>query len=558
MRRGFLGKALKGASKAMHGGADVAGSLVGKAVDAGNSTIRHAAEAGSELRNTATDEMYAISKLGSKKILDGVSDVKKKTADRGIRTTSGRQDAVTAGNEQPEATNFGAQDSMPISVPLDSRSADPDMAQDVDAQQESLKEPNRIDRQTAFAEGVLRLTAENLILYDADGRQEIRRIPTKIISSCSRGFSKNSLVVKTMTNIDPNFQKYLAKKKQELVKLPGAVSTLRSQERSGLAMMNARPRTNDIYATSAALGNNLTGSLTASVNGALAAQKESDLKTLPSYIEHMELDMPTIVATKREKADTEKESFHLPKNWTREQAKREYLIWEYLIERRKAGKNFSITTTPTNAVVLADGVVQGCSPLVVDLPLTEKAALARKCTISVLLEGHEHKTLSIKPGERYEYRKIEMKPRKSDDPVADQLIQNYRAAAPEHPIDISPYDIEYEVAGVHGILVTTRDKILVLTLDRKQCLYAIPYASVNDAQMMRGFIRGIKGLSVSYNDDNFVGQNLEFVIGRTESKNKTEKQFEHIVDAIMSRRGRACPLTKDYRPPRYPRRNLPQ
>ena len=151
---------------------------------------------------------------------------------------------------------------------------------------------------------------------------------------------------------------------------------------------------------------------------------------------------------------------------------------------------------------------------------------------------------------------MEMTPRKIEDPVADQLVQKYRAVAPERPIDMSPYDVEYEVVGVHGVLATTQDRILMLTLDRRQCLYMIPYTSVNDAKIMKKFARAVKGISVSYNDYDFVSLKLEFIVEQTELKNDMKEQLERIVEAVMARRERMCPQTTDYHPPRDTIRNL--
>ena len=502
MGRWRLNKALMGASKAMQDGAGIAGNIVGKAADVSGNTIKHAAETGSELRNVAIDEASAISRLGSKKIIKGVSSIKRKTTHRNANVTPNLQGRAPSDNEQIKTTNMDAPDtfggqaspppaargsmpssmplgggqaspppaargsmpssmplgggqaspppaargsmpssmplgggqaspppaargsmpssmplgggqaspppaargSMPSSMPLGGGQASPPPAargsmpssmplgggqasppatvQSMDIQQQKHRdESSKIDRQTLFTEGMLRLTSENLILYDVDGHREIRRTPIDIIASCSRGLRKNSLVIKRMTNIESNFQKHLDKKRRELSKLPGQISRLKYQTGAAAGAHVALSMTS-MDSKGNINGANMAGAtvagVTAVASGAYALKKSHDLKVLPSYIEHLELDIPTVVKTKRKEADTEKESFHLPNNYTQEQASHEYSVWEYLINRCMASRNLDITTTPPNAVVLVDGVVQGCTPLVVDLPLTDKAALGRK------------------------------------------------------------------------------------------------------------------------------------------------------------------------------------
>ena len=535
MGRWNLNKALKGAGKAMQGGAGIAGNIVGKAVDVSSSTIKYAAETGGELRNAVADE---------------VSAVKRKTAQGGASTSLNTPDGNPANGRQTNSANLDPHDSKAPSITA-IQGAD---IQEIDTQTESVA----IDRQTQFAEGILTLTAEGLTLYNTDGQYEI--IPVDIIATCSRGLRKNSLVVRRMTNINANFQRHMDKKRQELSELPTKVNRLkyRTVAATGAYTSHTLTGIKDGKVDMRNAGGAATASAAAMITGAYALKKSHDLKVLPSYLEHLELDIPTIVNTARKEADTKKESFHLPDGYTQEEAAQEYLIWEYLVNRRMSGTNINIVTTPPNAVVVVDGVVQGCTPLAVGLPLTDKIALAGKCTVSVLLEGHEYETLSLSPNKEYEYRKIHMKPKKLEDRVADQLVTSYRTAAPQRPIDMFRHHVEYEVVGDHGVLVIAQDNILMLTHDKKECICIIPYASVNEAKIMKKFARGVKGIFVSYNDYHFASLRMEFVIEQAEFGSEVKGVLEQIVEAIMARRGRTCPHTTEYHPPRDTIRNLRQ
>lgn len=337
-----------------------------------------------------------------------------------------------------------------------------------------------IDRKTLFADGMLVLTHEDLILYSPDELDELMRIPVAKIASCSRGVMRRSLVVKKLTNMDENFARHLDKMQDNLDKTNAKIK--KQRERLKKTYSPEEKRTINV--------------------------KISDLdaksRQISERMEQLQTDPAEIEDAKRREADTTRETFHLPKGYSAEIAESdEYAIWEYAIRRRMAGPSvLRVDSSPPEAVVLVDGVVEGSTPVTLDMPLTEKAALSGKYDVRVLLEGHESERLLVNaaPGSAPKIHQLSLCAKGDPDPELDSVISEYRRSLPDRTIDLTGYDIEMETAGMEGVLVLARDQILLLSKDRTRWLLEIPYRDMIDAKTEKRFMRGIRGIVISYKD----------------------------------------------------------
>ena len=218
-----------------------------------------------------------------------------------------------------------------------------------------------MDRKTLFADGMLVLTHEDLILYSPDEFDELMRIPVAKMASCSRGRIRHSLVVKILTNVDENFARHVDGIQDDMDKTDAEIK--KRQKRLKRADSVEEKRAINV--------------------------KISDLKNKyrqkSEYMKRLQTDPEEIRNAKRREADIKKETFRLPKGHPADISE-EYAIWEYAVRRRMAGPSvLRVDSSPPEAIVFVDGVVAGSTPVTLDMPLTETAALSGKHEVRVLL-----------------------------------------------------------------------------------------------------------------------------------------------------------------------------
>jgi hypothetical protein len=372
-----------------------------------------------------------------------------------------------------------------------------------------------IDRKTLFADGMLVLTHENVVLYSPDERDEIKRIPIGVIASCSRGMTKRSLILKLMVNIEENFARYVAGRQDMLDETAAEIQKQREllrRTRSLDKKQSLNSKISDLEAKSKTLSGELAG-----------------LRTDPTEIQRVQ----------RQVADTVKEAFRLPKDYTSARtASEEYAIWEYAIRRRMAGlSRIRVYTSPPDAVVLVDGKVSGSSPVTFEKPLTDAAALTGRHEVQVLLEGHESKTfrVSAAPDRRSESRDVRLDQRGTPDPAFDRTVYEYRKVLPDRTIDLEQYDLELETAGTEGVLALAQDQVLVLSEDRKRWLLEVSYADITEAKLEKRFIGGIRGITISYREGDLSGLKYAFEMdadGSYGDSSAIRRRYESIVERL--------------------------
>ena len=372
-----------------------------------------------------------------------------------------------------------------------------------------------IDRKTLFADGILMLTHEDVILYSPDERDEIKRIPIARIYSCSRGLTKRSLVIKKMINIEENFAKYVAGQQRVLDE-----TAAEEQKQKELLRRARSPDEKQ--------------SLNTMISDLKARSGE-----LSKEIDRLQTDPAKIRKVKREQADTVKETFRLPQDYlSANTPSEEYRVWEHAVRRRMAGlSKIQVYTSPPEAVVLVDGTVQGSTPVTFEKPLSDAAAIAGRYEVRVLLEGHKPKTLRVSaaPDRGSENHHIRLDPRDAPDPASDRIISGYRERLPDRTIDLEQYDIEMETEGKESILVLARDQTLALSGDRKRWLLEVPYADITEAKLDKGFMRGIRGIVLTYREGDMSGLKHHFEIdsdGASWGKETTRHRYEIIVERL--------------------------
>ncbi|MBI1657807.1 MAG: restriction endonuclease [Thaumarchaeota archaeon] len=388
------------------------------------------------------------------------------------------------------------------------------------AYMDSAKRPDvraAIDRKTLFADGMLVLTHENVVLYSPDERDEIKRIPLDTIASCSRGMTKRSLVLKLMVNIEENFAKYVDGRQGVLDETAAEIQRQRELLRRARSPDKKR-----------------------SLNSKIS-DLEAKSKALSEEMDGLQADPEEIWRIKRERADTVKEVFRLPKDHSGRTASEEYEIWQYAIRRRMAGlSRMRVSTSPPDAVVLVDGAVSGSTPVTFEKPLTDAAALTGRYEVRVLLEGHKPKSFSVSaaPGRDPENRDMRLSPQDVPDPAFDRTVSGYREALPDRTINLEQYELELETMGTEGILALARDHILVLSMDRKRWLLEIPYPDITEAKLEKGLMRGIRGIVISYREGRLSGLKYAFKMDEDSGygdNSAMRRRYEAIVERLHRR-----------------------
>ena len=226
--------------------------------------------------------------------------------------------------------------------------------------------------------------------------------------------------------------------------------------------------------------------------------------------------------------------------------------------RMRPIRKMRISTTPPDAVVLVDGTVYGSTPITMEKPPSDAAILSGRYVVQVYLEGHKHATLYVDANLRKDSvnHEIRLSPSKTPDHIADRNVQGYRTHLPDRSMDIGRYGIEREVEGTDCALALGRDELLVMSLDRKKCLLSIPYGALNEARLEKRFMRGIGGIAIIYNEADFSGLVVDFVIDRSKYRG-TDKEMKHRYEWLaetLTRKKREAhtqPAPVRLRPPEY-------
>jgi hypothetical protein len=347
-----------------------------------------------------------------------------------------------------------------------------------------------VDRKTLFDDGMLVLSSRDLILYTSDEKDELKRIPISSIQSCGYSTIRRGLMIKRRVNEEDNFQTMLTQKHSELADIKSKklhYEDLLRQTRIRTERQEIKEKISKI---------------------------ENSLYHLSTELKQLESDPTKIKLVQEKVADVQKEIFKLPKSFestSDKTAREEYRIWEYVVNRRIKGiSKIKIETIPYDAVVTINDMIFGTTPLTIDKPIIDDAILEGKYHVKIFKEGYHSVEFKITTdlGKESFIEKMELSPKDKIDSQSDEQVEKLRDNVPDRSIDLSFYEIEREIEGENEILLLTNDEILGMTKDKEQCLFEIPYGSINDAKYDKGFLRGSKAVKITYNEKYF--RNLEF------------------------------------------------
>lgn len=389
-----------------------------------------------------------------------------------------------------------------------------------------------VDRKTRFADGILVLTNEDIVLYGGDERDEIKRIPIRDIESCKSsaitrmviramesgtgGRVRRALVIRKRSNMEQNFAAYLNDLEEKLADAKGELKKYNPRRQFDTTVKNQK-----ISSKIEKIRTRITE----------ISNEVNKLRTDPDYIH----------STKLKKSDIKKESFEMPPDSV--SPDREYDIWEHAINRRLEGiRKIRVVTTPPDAVLVVDGQVCDSTPCIIDKPLTEESALSGKHKLEVLLEGYKRKDVVVNARPKSDSKNIEIKlellgaPNDAINAAAHQL----RGRLPDRSIDIEQYSIEYEAVGIGHRLLLERDGLLIVSRDADRCLLNIPYGAIRNIKLEKNFRRDIQGMSISYNEGGFSNVQYRFVIdvsAYSNSKREVFHRYETLLEKMERKKG---------------------
>lgn len=361
---------------------------------------------------------------------------------------------------------------------------------DIKQQIEMYYDSNIVDRKTLFDDGMLVLSSRDLILYTSDEKDELKRIPISSIQSCGYSTIRRGLMIKRRINEEDNFQTLLTQKHSTFADLKSNKNhyeDLLRQTRVRIERQEIKEKISKI---------------------------DNSLQHLSNEIKQLESDPTKIKLVQEKVADVQKEVFKLPKSFestSDKTTREEYRIWEYAVNRRITGiSKIKIETIPYDAVITINDKIFGTTPLTIDKPLIDDAILEGKYYVKIFKEGTQPVEFKITTdlGKGSFIEKIDLSSRDKIDYELDKQVEKLRDNVPDRSIDLSFYEIEREIEGQNEILLLTNDEILGMTKDKEQCLFEIPYGSINEAKYDKGFLRGSKSVKINYNEKHF--RNLEF------------------------------------------------
>ena len=384
-----------------------------------------------------------------------------------------------------------------------------------------------IDRKTVFDDGLLVLTSQDLILYSSDEKDELKRISLSSIESCSYNMLWKNLEVKRRINEEENFVKYVEGRKNKLLRL-----------NDEFADQDVRLRNTRVRDERASIKNKMAGIY-------------NEINLISEEIRQLDTDPTKIHFRKRKEADIKKETFKLPKDFSsNHDAKSEYKIWAYSINRRIRGiPKLKIETQPYNSILRINGNIIGTTPIVTDLPLFDEAILDGKYEVELLKEGYKKEQFQIttKLEKRSFLKQIKLKKLDKTDVTFDEYVKTLRGKLPDRSIDLTSYSTEREIEGIDEVLVLARETLLVLSKNKQEYLFEIPYGSINEAKYDNRFLRGSKAIKINYNERGFGEQFFEFWI---DDKNgeisiaEMKQRSESLVE-LLNKKRKECDLT-DY------------
>lgn len=410
-------------------------------------------------------------------------------------------------------------------------STDPADVQGVNNIESPTRDMPSVDRKTRFADGVLVLTNEDVVLYGGDERDEIKRIPIRDIESCKSsaitriviramesgtgGRVRRALVIRKRINMEQNFSTYLNEQEEKLVnaKVELKKSNQRGQFGTTIHDQKISSRIEKIHTRIAEISNEV-----------------NKLRTDPDYIHK----------TKLKKSDIKKESFEMPPDSVNPD--REYNIWEHAINRRLEGiRKIRVATTPPDALLVVDGQVCDSTPCIIDKPLTEDSALSGKHKLEMLLEGYKRKAVTVDARPRSDSKNIEivLEPLGSPDDAINAAAHQLRKRLPDRSIDTEQYNIEYEVVGIGHRLLLERDELLIVSHDAKRCLLNIPYGAIRNIKLDKKIRGGIQGIRISYDEGGFSNVQYRFVIdvsAYSNSKREAVHRYETLLEKMKRKK----------------------
>lgn len=384
------------------------------------------------------------------------------------------------------------------------------------------------DRRTVFLSGLLELTRERLTLYGHNGHDQIWSTPINEIASCSKGWLKKSLIIKRRVNIEQNYATYLAKLQ---AKPDTLLERAQRYRRSADKKMSKNAKNEQEFKSIQRDAQKMVGR---------AKSLEAEAQGVRQEIERLQTDAAYAQKVKMKKADIVKEKMVLPPSHsTKRTISDEYQIWEYMIHRRMVGpSSISIYSTPPEAFVEANGDVLGRTPLIIEKPLTEAAALKGRYDILLELSGFKPKRLQLSATPIPGHKNIKVKLTRSDTQnwTKPEISGRKAAALPSNSIDLTDHVLELETAGTDGILALYQNYILVISSDRKRLLLEIYMGNVTGAKLKKKFMRGIRGMTISFQDGRVTGLEYLFVLsgaGSGETK-VLQRRCETIADRLNS------------------------
>ena len=380
-----------------------------------------------------------------------------------------------------------------------------------------------VDRRDTFLSGVLELTRKKLTLYGHNGHDKLWSVPVGQIASCSKGWLRKSLVVKRRVNIEQNYAIYLAEQQAEpdaLLRRAQNYRRLAEEKRVKKEQEPERVRRDiqDMVRSAKSL--------------------ESKAERVLQEIKKLQTDDEYAQKVKWEKADIVKETLRLSSARSTKYTKaEEYQIWSYMIRRRMAGpSSVGIYSAPPEALVEINGDVLGRTPLVIERPLAESAALKGRYDILLEMDGFRPKALRLSAAPTPGHKNIRVRLDASDarDVAYDKALERKATVLPSGRIDLTGQISELETVGTDGILALYRNRIRLISHDRKRLLLEIPIDDVTEARLEKKLMRGIRGITVSFRDGEVTGLEYLFVLrdaGYRETR-IMQRRCEAIVDRL--------------------------
>ena len=413
-----------------------------------------------------------------------------------------------------------------------------------------------IDRKILFDDGMLTLTSSDLILSSSDEKDELKRIPLSIIENCSYSMLSRGLVVKRRANVEENLVSYLAQLEDDIEDFQKGLNVLdeKIEEKYDEIEDLEKEVKKAEYQEDAEELENQMDNLENKIE-----QHEKEKSDLEEKIEKtkteknsLESDNKKVKDKENELADIEKEVFKLPKDFSADHStKDEYKLWGYAVNRRIEGPSkLKVTTEPYDAIVTINEEVVGTTPLVIELPMNDKAILDGKYPVEVLKEGYEVEAFNVSTdyGKAF-LKEFGLKEQKEPDVEIEKEIRSMRKLLPDRSIDLSTYDIEKEFVGQNEALLLCENTLMILDKKKANHLYEIPFGMIQSAKYHKGFL-GDKSVEISFKEKEFGEQSFKIWLddkGGTISDAEIKQYSESLVENLK----RKMKLSKTIVVPRH-------